>query len=388
MDFRLTEEQHTLITRIREFLSRECPPDLIHEHEKADEPPMAVREKLKEIGVFGFTVPEEYGGSGPRLQEAAIVVEELSRVWPALAWLYIGTAFYGGENVNNLGSPEQKRALLPGLASGDVLFAYALTEPETGSDAASARVSAKQEGDEFYINGTKTLISLPNKADFIITLTRTNPEVHRHEGLTMFVVPRESEGLTFTKIKKLGYKSATLCELFYDNVRVGPEDILGGSEMLNRGWSQLLSTLEVEHLEIAACGVGVAQGALDQALRYSTETEYRGKPLSRSQAIMQLIAEMGTEVHASRLLLYHSCWLVEQGKPAFVESSMAKYYATETAKKCSTMAMQMAGDFDSTVDFNMQRFLRDSLILTIGGGTSEILKNMIGSQIVKRSISK
>lgn len=384
MDFALTSEQQMLIKSLREFLEREVTPETVREYDELDKPPMHLRERMRELGVFGLTVPEEYGGAGICLTEAALVVEELSRVWPALAWIYIGTAFYGGENLRKLGSPLQKEEFLPRIAAGDLLFAYALTEPEAGSDTVSVRVKAERAGEVFRINGTKTFISLPDHADWIIALTRTMESDDRRHGLTMFLVPTGAEGLSFNKLEKLGYRGSTLCEVVFDQVEVPDGNILGGTEMLHRGWEQLLKTLDVEHLEMAACGVGVAQGAFELAREYASQRVQFGRPIARFQAISHLLADMAVGVHASRLMLRNCCWLIEQEIPAGLEACMAKYFATETAKKCALDALQIFGGIGYTMDCDIQRYVRDSLVLTIGGGTSQILKNQIGNLIYKR----
>jgi alkylation response protein AidB-like acyl-CoA dehydrogenase len=383
MDFAHSPEQRMLISSLREFLARETPREVVSEYDTLDKPPMHLLEKMKELGIYGLTVPEEFGGAGRCLLEAAMMVEELSRVWPALAWLYIGSTFYGGENINRLGSLEQKKMFLPGIASGDLLFAYALTEPEAGSDTLSIRLKAEREGDIFRLDGTKTFVSLPDYADWIIVLGRTEKGEDRRHGLTLFLVDRQSKGLLFNKMEKLGYRGSTLCEIVFDGVEAPLENILGGPEMLHRGWEQLVKTLDVEHLEIAACGVGVAQGAFELAKDYAAQRVQSGRPIVKFQAVAHMLADMATSIHASRLMMHHCCWLIEQGQPAGLEACMAKYYATETAKKCSLDALQIFGGIGYTMDCDIQRYVRDSLVLTIGGGTSQILKNLISNLIYK-----
>ncbi|MBC7252710.1 MAG: acyl-CoA dehydrogenase family protein [Actinobacteria bacterium] len=380
---RLTDEQEMLLGSLREFLDREVPAGMIREYDKEDRPPMELREKMKPLGVFGLTVPEEFGGAGRCVTEAVMVVEELSRVWPALAWIYIGTAFYGGENIYKLGSEEQKRAFLPGLASGDLFFAYALTEPEAGSDTLSIRTRATKEGSAYILEGTKTFISLPDHADWIIVLARTERGDDPRHGLTFFLVPRGSEGLSFNPIEKLGYKGSTLCEVVLDRVPVPEDNILGGPGCRDRGWEQLLKTLDVEHLEIAACGTGLAQGAFDLAKEYAAQRTQFGRPIVKFQAVAHMLADMATNIQASRLMVRECCSLIEEGLPAGLEACMAKYFATETAKKCALDALQIYGGLGYTMECDVQRYVRDSLVLTIGGGTSQILKNQIASLIYK-----
>ena len=377
----LNPQAPLLVENLRQFLRDNCPPETIQAFEASEMPPLEIRDKMKDLGIFGYTIPESYGGAGVQLTAAAVVVEELSRVWPSLAWIYIGTVFYGGANILNLGTSEQKESFLPPLARGDMMMAYALTEPNAGSDATAAQLSALPEGDEFVINGSKTFISLADKADWLITLARTDPDAPQRKGLSMFLIPNGISGLSFNKIPKLGYRSSSLCEVFFDNVRVPAENILGGQAMLNQGMTQLLKTLDVEHLEIAACGVGVAQGALNQALAYAQAHSRQGVPMMKNQSITHKLAEMATKVHAARLILYNGCQLLENGQPASMEATMAKYIAAETAKHCTTEAMAICGETGSAADPETQRLFRDSLVLSIGGGTSQILKNMIAAHL-------
>ncbi|MCF8112178.1 MAG: acyl-CoA dehydrogenase family protein, partial [Desulfobacteraceae bacterium] len=303
----LEPQKHALSETIRQFLKENCPPETIRAFEASELPPLDIRDKMKSLGIFGYTIPEAYGGAGVQLSSAALVVEELSRVWPALAWIYIGSVFYGGSNIANLGTAEQKKKFLPLLARGDLIMAYALTEPEAGSDTTAAQLTALPDGNEFVISGSKTFISLADKADWLITLTRTDPDAPQRKGLSMFLIPNGVKGLSFNKIAKLGYLSSSLCEVFFDGVRVPAENVLGGPEMLNHGMSQLLQTLDVEHLEIAACGVGVAQGALDLTLAYAKKHHRDGIPMMKNQSITHKLAEMATQLHAARLILYNGC---------------------------------------------------------------------------------
>lgn len=381
MNYLLDSRQSELVERLRGFLRENCPPDVINKYENSEYPPFEIRDRMKELDVFGFTTPEAYGGSGRQLSMAALVVEELSRVWPALAWIYIGTVFYGGSNISSLGTEEQKKKLLPLISRGDIMMAYALTEPDAGSDTTAAKLEALRDGSEFVLTGSKTFISLADKADWLIVLTRTDPEAPQRKGLSMLLVPNGSRGLGFNKIAKLGYKSSSLCEVFFDKVRVPQENILGGPEMLNKGMSQLLKTLDVEHLEIAACGVGTAQGALDLAMEYAGQYRREGQHMIKSQAAAHKLAEMATRVHAARLILYNGCHLLEKGLEASLEASMAKYYASEAAKFCASEAMHICGEGNSEYASEIQRLFRDSLVLSIGGGTSQILKNMIAARL-------
>ena len=291
------------------------------------------------------------------------------------------SAFYGGMNIGHNGDEKQKQFFLPKIAQGEILFSYALTEPNVGSDAAAVQTTATKNSNGFKLNGTKMLITGADQADYILTLTRTDKDVPKHKGLTMFILDRKKKGINIRPMAKLGYKGSSCCEIVLNEVEVNADDILGGKDCINNGWSQVLATLDVEHLEIAACGVGLAQGAFDEAIRYAKEREQFGQPIGRFQAIQHMLAEMATEIQTARLLLYYTTWLMEQNKPCALESAMAKYYASEVAKRVSLEGLQIFGGYGYMMEYDIQRFVRDSLILPIGGGTTEILKNIIARRL-------
>jgi alkylation response protein AidB-like acyl-CoA dehydrogenase len=363
------------------FIEKECPKEVVRKLDEADVFPSEIFSKLSMLGVLGLTVPEEYGGTGRDLFGAITVLEIISSRFPALGWAFVQAVFYGGETVSKLGSHSQKGRYLPEIVSGRRLFSYALTEPNAGSDAASAATSATPEGDEFVINGTKTFITGADAAGTLNILTRTDKDVDKHKGLSMFLVDSPSHGMLIRPIKKLGYKCSSYCEIVLEGVRVGKENILGGPEMLNQGWPQLLSTLDVEHLEVAACGLGIAEGSYQDALKYAQERFQFGKPIGKFQAVSHQLADLATEIAASRMLLYRACSILEQDRPAPLESTQAKLFATETAKKAALAAMQIMGGYGYSMEFDAQRCLRDSLALIVGGGTSEILRNVIARKI-------
>lgn len=329
-------------------------------------------------------MPEEFGGMGRDILGAVLVLEEISKVWPALAWAYVACAFYGGENISKSGSLSQKSSFLPGLATGKTLFAYAVTEPNAGSDAAAVRVKADRIDEQnFSINGSKTFITNADNADYLLTLVRTDPNADKYQHLSLFVIPAFAKGVSFNKIEKLGYKGSSLCEIHFDDVSVSADDILGGPENLNKGWPQLLSTLNVEHIELAACALGLAQGAFDMALSYTKEREQFGQPIIKFQAVSHLLADLDAEIHAARLVLYHSAWLSQNNRPCSREAAIAKLLTTELAKKAALDALQMFGGYGYTMEYDIQRYVRDSLVLPIGGGTSQIQKNMIAGTLRK-----
>ena len=377
MDFEPTDEHRMLRDTIQKFMQKECPRELVRELDEKDEFPREIFTKLAELGVTGLTIPIEYEGLGRDLIGAAIVVEETSRRYPTLGWVYVMSAFYGGENITKSGNSEQKEMYLPRLARGEILFSYALTEPNAGSDAGAAQTSGVRKGNEYVINGTKTFITGADHSDYMITLVRTDKSVPKYRGLSLFVIDTRSSGISIRPIEKLGYKGLSACEVVFEDVIVSDKSILGGEEFLNKGWGQLMDTLEVEHLEVAACGLGLAEGAFEEALNYAKEREQFGQAIGKFQAIGHMIAEMYTDIEASRLIILRTAWLLQNNRPSAIESAMAKYYATETAKKVSLQGMQILGGYGYTMEYDMQRYVRDSLVLPIGGGTSQIMKNII-----------
>lgn len=381
MDFEVKEEHRILAETIRRFMEKECPRELVRDLDKRDKFPEEIFSKLTELGVTGLTIPTEYGGTDRDIYGAVIVLEEISKRYAALGWAFVMSVFYGGENITKFGDIAQKKEYLPRLAEGTILFSYALTEPNAGSDAAAIQTSANRENGNYVLNGTKTFITGANHSDYMITLVRTDKTVAKHKGLSLFIVDSNSEGISMRPIEKLGYKGSSACEVVFEDVIVPETNILGGAECVNRGWTILLGTLDVEHIEVAACGLGIAEGALEDALVYAKQREQFGKPIGKFQAISHMLAEMYTEIEAARLIIQKTCWLIQNNKPCSTESAMAKYYATETAKKVSLQSMQILGGYGYTLEYDVQRYVRDALVLPIGGGTTQIMKNIIAGRL-------
>ena len=381
MDFSLSAEHEALQETVRRFLKKELPDQKVRELDEKDEFPLEIFRKMTPLGLSALTIEEKYDGIGIDILGGILVVEELSRRFPALGWLYVMSAFYGGVNVGRNGSGKQKEYLLPKLARGEILFSYALTEPDAGSDTAAARTALAPHNDGFRLNGTKTLITGADHADYLLVLARTDRNAPKHKGLSMVIVDRRKPGIGIRRLAKMGYKGSSLCEVVFEDVELGADDFLGGIERMNQGWSQLLGSLDVEHLEIAACSVGVAQGAFDEAMKYAKERKQFGQPIGHFQAIQHMFAEMATGIQTARLLLYYATSMMEQGKPCAMESAMAKYHASEVAKQVSLQGLQIFGGYGYTMEYPIQRYVRDALVLPIGGGTSQILKNVIAGRL-------
>jgi alkylation response protein AidB-like acyl-CoA dehydrogenase len=379
MDFGFTEEQTMLKDTIRRFVETEIPREVAAEIDEEDTFPHALLQKLCDLGFMGINVPEEYGGQGGDVIDEMIFFEEISKKLPVLAWAAGNIILYGSDIIGTNGNEEQKQKYLPKLARGELKFAYALTEPNAGSDAASIRTKAVLEGDHYVINGSKIFITGAGIADFVVTNTRTADS--KVEGITDFLVDTTSEGYSTKPINDLGYRGSNTCEVYYDNVKVPLENILGGPECLNKGWKQMMRLLNTERLLLSACALGIGQGAFEYALTYAKEREQFGQPIGSFQVIQHMLVEMATELEAARQLAYYAAWRDTQGMEAVKETSMSKYYCAEVAKKAALQGVQILGGYGYTMEYDAQRYLRDVLVLSIGGGTTQIQKNIIGRQL-------
>lgn len=377
MDFKFTPEQEAFRQTIRSFIARETSRELDRQLEEEGRFPFELVEKMAETGLLGLPFPEEYGGVGGTVMDFVIAAEELAYGSEAASAVFLGPVFFAGETIHLNGSEEQKRAYLPLIAQGKLRGAFALTEPDSGSDASSIQTSAEADGDEYVIRGHKTMISGADIADVIMTCTKTDKGASPYEGITVFMVPRESKGLTIRKLKKLGNNVISTCELFYDEVRVPRANILGGSDGLHQGWLQMINNLDVERIMIAALYTAIAQRAYDDALAYAKGRKQFGREISKYQMIQQMLTDMLVEIRASRLLTYHAAWLKEQGEFCSIECSVAKIHATETARKVTIDGMQVLGGYGYMMEYDMQRYVRNALLGTIGGGTNQIQRLII-----------
>jgi alkylation response protein AidB-like acyl-CoA dehydrogenase len=377
MDFKFTEEQEAFRQTIRKFIERETSRELDRQLEEEGRFPFELADKMAETGLLGLPFPEEYGGVGGTVMDFVIAAEELAYGSEAACGLFLGPVFFAGEQIYLNGNEEQKKEYLPQIAKGKLRGAFALTEPDAGSDASAITTSAVPDGDDYLINGQKTMISGADIADLIMTCTKTDKDCRRYEGITIFIVPGKAEGLTVRKMKKLGNNILSTCELFFDNVRVPKKNILGGPEGLNQGWMHMITNLDVERIMIAALYTAIAQRAYDDALAYAKERKQFGKPISQYQMIQQLLADMLVEIRASRLLTYHAAWLKEQGEFCSTDASIAKIHATEAAKKVTIDGMQVLGGYGYMMEYDMQRYVRNALLGTIGGGTNQIQRLII-----------
>jgi alkylation response protein AidB-like acyl-CoA dehydrogenase len=358
---------------VRDFVEREIPRDVAREFDENESYPHTLLARLGEMGLMGITIAEAYGGGGGNVVEAMTIYEEISRRLPVLAWVAGNIMLYGNDIISTSGDKAQKERYLPELARGRLKFAFALTEPDAGSDAANLSTKAVFADGCYYITGSKMFITGAGVSDIVVTLTRTAP--HKYKGITAFLVDGKSEGYSTRPLEKLGYRSSNTCAVHYDNVKVHPECILGGEAGLNQGWSQMMKLLNSERLALSACALGIGQAVVDDAVAYAKE-HYRFSR-AHGQALQHTLVEMATELEAARRLAYHAAWMETQQMECVKEISMSKYFTTETAKKLALRAIDVMGRDGAAMGYDAQRHLRDVLVLSIGGGTTQIQKNII-----------
>src|SRR5689334_3010460 len=379
-----TDEQKAIIDMVRQFVDEQIIPQAEH-YDHEDEFPEPIVEQMKELGLFGTTIPEEYGGMGLDLTTYAMIVEELSRGWISISGV-VNTHFIGSYLLMKFGTDAQKERLLPRMATGEIRAAFSLSEPELGSDVAAIKTSAVKDGDEWEINGQKMWVTNGLRSGVVFVLVRTDKEAEKPQsGMTCFVCEKEpgaSEipGLTIPpQIKKLGYKGVESTELVFDGYRCPADMILGGEERgLNKGFPQMMDALEVGRVNVAARGVGIAQRALELALRYSQERSAFGKPIAQHQAIQFKLADMATKTEAARLLTLKAARMKDAGERSDIEAGMAKLFASETGKEVVEDSFRIHGGYGYSKEYEIERLYRDAPLLLIGEGTSEIQRMVIG----------
>lgn len=381
MDLSLPEEHLMLKETVREFAQRRLEPIASEYDERQEFPWEAVREAA-DMGLTGLLVPESYGGAGGDTLACAIAVEELSRVWAAFGVIVSANNSLACWPILAFGTEDQKRRFLPSLAQGTRLGSYALTEPSSGSDAASLRMTAERVPGGYRLRGTKIFVTNGANAHITITFARTDPG-HGSKGISAFVVERPAQGLTvIRKESKLGIRASDTAVLSFEDVFVPQENRLGQE---GEGFRIALATLEGGRIGIAAQALGIAQGAFDKALAYSLQREQFGQRIASFQAIQFKLADMATQIQAARLLTYRAAWMKDQGFRAIQEASMAKLFASETAMMCAREAVQIFGGYGYTTDYPVERYYRDAKITEIYEGTSEIQRLVISREILRQA---
>jgi alkylation response protein AidB-like acyl-CoA dehydrogenase len=386
-----TDEQQAIVEMVRQFVDEQIIPKAEH-YDHEDEFPEPIVEQMKELGLFGTTIPEEYGGMGLDLTTYAMIVEELSRGWISISGV-VNTHFIGSYLLMKFGSEEQKQRLLPKMATGEIRAAFSLSEPELGSDVAAIKTTAAKTSDgDWEINGQKMWVTNGLRSGVVFVLVRTDKDAEKPQsGMTCFVCEKEpgaaeSPGLTIPpQIKKLGYKGVESTELVFDGYRCPADMILGGEAAgLNKGFPQMMDALEVGRVNVAARGVGIAQRALELALRYSQERRAFGKPIAQHQAIQFKLADMATKVEAARLLTLKAARMKDAGERSDLEAGMAKLFASEAGKEVVEDSFRIHGGYGYSKEYEIERLYRDAPLLLIGEGTSEIQRMVIGRTLLRR----
>ncbi|HEX7285782.1 MAG TPA: acyl-CoA dehydrogenase family protein [Candidatus Angelobacter sp.] len=379
MDFQLNDEQLQLRRSLREFAEREILPNVM----KWDEGgcfPTDVIKALGKMGVMGVIFPAEYGGAGLGYVEYVIAIEELSRVDGSVGITVAAHNSLCSNHIYLAGSEEQKQKYIPKLATGEMLGAWGLTEPGSGSDAGGARMSAVRNKKGWLLNGTKTFITNGTYADVAVVIAVTDKTAHTH-GLSAFIVEKGTKGFRpGKKENKLGLRASDTAELIFEDCQIA-EDALLGKE--GDGFIDAMRVLDGGRISIAALGLGMAQGAYEAALKYSKQRQQFGKVISEFQAIQWKLADMATEIDAARLLTMRAAAMKDAGLKTTLESSMAKLYAGEVAVKCANECVQIHGGYGFIKDYPAEKFYRDVKLCTIGEGTSEIQRLVIARQILK-----
>ena len=378
-----TEEARAqIVSLVREFVRREVEP-VASDLDREDTVPLELIDKMKDLGLFGITVPEEYGGLGLDYTTFAVIFEEISKGFMSLSGA-IGTHHILTYVLSHYGTPEQKSRFLPDLASGRKRGGLALTEPGVGSDVANLQTSATKDGEEYVLNGTKMFITNGRYGDAFCLLARTNQEAEpKHHGISCFVVEKGGSGFRVGRdLDKLGYRGLDTCELIFEDYRIPVENLVGGVE--GAGFGQVMSGLETGRINVAARAVGVAQAAFNAAIRYSQQRETFGLPISQHQAIQLKLADMATKIQASRLLTYDAAAKKDRGERVDLESGMAKLFASESCQEVTLEAMRIHGGYGYIKESPVERYYRDAPLMIIGEGTNEVMRLLIARQLLRR----
>ena len=377
------EEARTqIISMVREFVRRDVEP-IVSEYERDDVVPLDLIDTMKEMGLFGITVPEEYGGMGLDYTTFAMIFEELSKGWMSISG-FIGTHHIMASLVANFGTEEQKQRFLADMASGRKRGGLALTEPNAGSDVQSIELSAVKDGEEYVLNGTKMFITNGRYGDTFAVMTKTDLNVvPAHKGMSCFIVEKGGPGFEVGRdLDKLGYRGLDTCELIFREFRVPEDNLLGGEE--GRGFQQVMSGLEEGRINVAARSVGVATAAFESAIKYAQQRKTFGVPIAQHQAIQLKLANMATKIQAARLLTYDAAAKKDSNERVDLEAGMAKLFASEVCAEVTLEAMRVLGGYGYIKDYPVERYYRDAPLMIIGEGTNEIQSMVIARQLLRR----
>ena len=384
------ELQAEIVDAVRTFVDRDVIP-VASKLEHEDEFPGALVETMKQMGLFGVTIPEEYGGLGLGLDTYALIQMELARGWVTLPGIMNGS-FIAATMIRLHGTDEQRRRILPRLAAAEIRAAFSMSEPHAGSDVQSIRTTAVRDGDDYVLDGQKMWVTNAWRAGLIAVLAKTDPTTDPpHLGMTGFLVEKEPDGdappgltIPMPPLRKLGYNGLETTELVFDGFRTPASSVLGGEAGVGQGFKYFMSGIEVGRVNVAARGAGLARAALDDAVSYAREREAFGKPIAQHQAVQMMIAKMATRAEAARLLVLQAAAAKARGDRADLEAGMAKYFATEAAQENALDCMRVHGGYGYSLEYRPERYYRDAPLLLIGEGSNEIQQLIIARRLFER----
>ena len=376
------EARAQIVNLVREFVAREVEP-VATRYDNEDIYPVELAGMMADMGLFGITIPEEYGGLGLDYTTFAVIFEELSRGWMSAGGI-IGTHHMMAYMVTAFGTEEQKRRFLPGMASGELRGGTAITEPEAGSDVQNIQTTALREGEEYVLNGRKMFITNAENGNAFVVLAKTDRAAEPpYRGIGCFLVQKGDSGLSVGQhLDKLGYRGVDTGELLFDDCRIPAENLVGGVE--GQGFRQMMSTLETGRINVAARAVGVATAAFDAAIAYAQKRHAFGVPIAQHQAIQIKLADMATKIRAARLMTYDAANRKDEGERVDLEAGMAKLFASEMCGEVTLEAMRIHGGYGYVKDYPVERYYRDAPLMIIGEGTNEIQKLIIARRLLER----
>lgn len=376
------EDERAILDSIDVWVEREVRP-IAKRFDHADEYPHDLVEQMKALGLFGATISQDYGGLGLSAGTYAKIVIRVASAWMAPTGIF-NSHLIMATAIERFGTDKQKNEYLPRMARGEFRGGIGLTEPNAGTDLQAIRTQARCNGDHYVVNGAKTWITNSGQGDGLLLLVKTDPQAQpRHKGMSLFIAEKAEGFIVAKKMEKLGYKAIDTCELTFDNYRVSAENLLGGVE--GKGFAQISGGLELGRINVAARGCGIAQGALELALRYAQERSTFGKPICEHQAIQLKLAEMATQVAAAKLLIEQAALKYDAGERCDLEAAMAKYFGSEAGVFCANEAMRIFGGYSYSTEYEIERYYRDAMLMCIGEGTNEVLRTIIAKQLIARN---
>jgi len=381
MNVEMVDEEQFLVRTVRDFIDREVKP-AVNEMEHRNEYPEKFIEQMKQIGIYGLAVPEEYGGTPVSMPCYVAVTEELARGWMSLAGAMGGHTVVA-KLLSAFGTDDQKAAYLPGMATGELRATMALTEPGGGSDLQAMRTTAGIEADHYVVNGSKTWISNARRSGLFALMCKTDPQATpKHRGISILLVEHGPGRNVSRDLPKLGYKGVESCEISFDNFRVPTSAVLGGTA--GHGFAQMMKGLETGRIQVASRALGVARAALEDALQYAQDRHSFGTPIWKHQAIGHQLADMATKLTAARQLTLFAAARFDAGARCDMEAGMAKLFASETAMEIALSALRIHGGYGYSTEYDIERYFRDAPLMIVGEGTNEIQKNVIAAQLIQR----